>query len=78
MRNATYEASLVKRYHSIGWEEKFTKAIIEGIVFGYKKNYLGQMEGRELQVYMALKKEACTVGQNRVIKNGYFLNFYSK
>lgn len=56
MNNGSYEKELVKMFNSIGWEEQFTRAIIGSSSFGYKKNYLDQVTGRTLQVYMISKK----------------------
>lgn len=56
MSNSSYERELVAMFNGIGWEEKFTKAIIESSSFGYKKNYLDQIVGRTLRVYMVSKK----------------------
>jgi len=68
--NTAYEAQLVKLFNSIGWEEKFTKTIIESSSWAYKKNYRGEVVGRTLRVYMfSTKKDGCMYQEFTVIQD---------
>lgn len=68
-QNAAYERELVALFNSIGWEEKFTKTIIESTDWSYKRNYKGEIIGRTLGVYMfSTKNEGCMYQDFTVIQ----------
>jgi hypothetical protein len=55
MRNASYEKQLVNLFNSMGWSEKFKKAVITSKDYGYKR-VAGRITGRTLTVLMFSKK----------------------
>lgn len=56
MKNTNIERQLVTMFNSIGWSEKFKKAVITSTDYGYKRSATGRITGRTLSVLMFSKK----------------------
>lgn len=52
MKNASIEKQLVAMFNSIGWSEKFKKAVITSSDYGYQRSVTGRITGRTLSVLM--------------------------